>query len=118
MQDSSDGQYITQIILAVKGAFDAAWWPSVLTSLKTLKCPRNLYNFCVSYINERSTILLLNSSIEQRKISKGFPQGSASGPGFCNLQYHSLLNLEYTEGVYGGNKGIGPLIFNFSTRRR
>jgi hypothetical protein len=118
VQDSLDGQYVAQIILTVKGAFDAAWWPSILTSLKTLKCPRNLYNLFVSYINERSTILLLNSSIEQRKISKGCSQGSASGPGVCNLKYNSLLNLEFTEGVYGGSKGVGPLIFNYSTRRR
>ena len=40
---------------------------------------------------------IINSSIEQRKISKGCPQGSASGPGFWNLQYNSLLNLEYTK---------------------
>ena len=33
--------------------------------------------------------------MEQRKISKGCPQGSASGPGFWNLQYNSFLNLEY-----------------------
>ena len=56
-----------------------------------------LYNLCVSYFNERCALLLLNSSIEQRKISKGCPQGSASGPGFWNLQYNSLLNLEYTK---------------------
>ena len=33
--------------------------------------------------------------MKQRKISKGCPLGSASGPGFWNLQYNSLLNLEY-----------------------
>ena len=91
----NDGQYVALISLDVKGAFDAAWWPSILTSLKTLKCPRNLYNLCVSYFNERSATLILNCSMEQRKISKGCPQGSASGPGFLNFQYNSLLNLEY-----------------------
>jgi hypothetical protein len=39
--------------------------------------------------------LVLKSSTQQRKISKGCPQGSSSGPGFWNLQYNSLLNLEY-----------------------
>jgi hypothetical protein len=33
----------------------------------------------------------------QKKISKGFPQGSASGPGFWNLLYNFLLNIEYTK---------------------
>jgi hypothetical protein len=83
----NDGQYVALVSLDVKGAFDAAWRPSILTSLKILKCPRNLYNLCVSYFNERSAILLLNSSKEQRKISKGCPQGSASGLGFwkCSI---------------------------------
>jgi hypothetical protein len=87
VQDSlNDGQYVALISLDVKGAFDAVWWHSILITLKTLKCPRNLYNLCVSYFNNRSAILLLNSSMEQRKISKGCPQGSASGPGLWNLQ--------------------------------
>ena len=61
------------------------------------KRPRYLYNLCVSYFNGKRAILSLNSSIEQRKISKGCPQGSASGPSFWNVQYNSLLNLEYTK---------------------
>jgi hypothetical protein len=92
VQDSlNDGQYVALTSLDVKGAFDAAWWPSILNSPKTLKCPRNLYNLCDSYFNKRSTNLVLNSSIEQRKISTSFMQGSSSGPGFWNHQYNSLL---------------------------
>jgi len=48
----------------------------------------------VSYFNERKTVLTLNSRQQQRAISKGCPQGSASGPGFWNIQFNSLLNLE------------------------
>jgi len=96
VQDSlNEGQYVALISLHVKCGFDAAWWPSILTSLKTLKCPSNLYNLCVSYFNERSATLILNSTMEQREISKGCPQGFTSGPGFWNMQYNSLLNLEY-----------------------
>ena len=68
MQNSlHDGQYVTLIYLDVKGAFDEACWPSILTSPKTVKCRRNLCSLCVSYFNERSAIVLLNSSIEQEK---------------------------------------------------
>jgi hypothetical protein len=28
-------------------------------------------------------------------VSKGYPQGSCCGPGFGNIQYNLLLNLEY-----------------------
>ena len=98
VQDSiNDGQYVAVISLDVKGAFDAAWWPGILASLRNLRCPGNLYKLCVSYFNERTAFLTLNNSIVQRRTSKGCPQGSASGPGFWNLQYNSSLNLEYTK---------------------
>ena len=51
----------------------------------------------MSYINERTAFITKSNGIEQRKISKGCPQSSASGPGFWNIQYDSLLNLEYTK---------------------
>jgi len=35
-------QYVALISLNVKAAFDAAWWPGILFSLRTLKCQRNL----------------------------------------------------------------------------
>ena len=41
--------------------------------------------------------LTMNNSVVQKKISKGKPQGSASGPGVWNLLYNSLLNVEYTK---------------------
>ena len=88
------GQYVALISLDVRGAFDSAWWPGILFSLRTLKCPRNLYNLCGSYFSGRSAAIILNSRKEQRTISRGCPQGSASGPGFCNIQFNSLLQLE------------------------
>jgi len=65
----NDGQYVAVISLDVRGAFDAAWWPGILTSLRNLKCPRNLHKLCVSYFNEMTAFLTLNNGIVQ-KISK------------------------------------------------
>ena len=31
----------------------------------------------------------------EREVSKGCPQGSCCGPGLWNMQYNSLLNLEF-----------------------
>ena len=39
----NDGQYVAVISLDVKEAFDAAWWPGILVSLRNLRCPGNLY---------------------------------------------------------------------------
>ena len=93
----NDGQYVAVISLNVNGAFDAACWPGILASLRNLRCPGNLYRLCGSYFTERTSFLAMNNCIVQRKISKGCPQGSVSGPGFWNLLYNSLLNLEYTK---------------------
>ena len=98
VQDSiKDGQYVAVIGLDVKGAFDTAWWPGILASLRNLKCPGNLYRLNVSYLKDRTAFLTMNNGLVQRTISRGCPQGSASGPGFWSLQYKSLLNLEYTK---------------------
>jgi hypothetical protein len=83
-----EGQYVALISLDVKGAFDAAWWSGILFSLRTLKCPRNIYNLC-----DTQAALTLNSRKEQKTILEGFPQGSASGPGFWNIQFNSILQL-------------------------
>jgi hypothetical protein len=39
VHDSLNGQYVALISFDVKGAFDAAWWPSIVTSLDT-KMPK------------------------------------------------------------------------------
>jgi len=34
------GEFIVLVSLDVKGAFDAAWWPSFLNGLKACGCPK------------------------------------------------------------------------------
>jgi len=43
------GEIIVLISLDAKGAFDAAWWPSILNGLNAHNCPKNLYNLSKSY---------------------------------------------------------------------
>jgi len=35
-----EGHIAILVILDVKGAFDAAWWPSILNTLKEFNCPK------------------------------------------------------------------------------
>jgi hypothetical protein len=79
----------------VKGALDAAWWPGILHSLKVFNCPRNVYNLVRSYFSGRTATLHTKSLQIQRDVSKGCPQVSCCGPGFWNIKYNSLLNLNY-----------------------
>jgi hypothetical protein len=53
--------YVIMVSLDVQGAFDAAWWPSILCNLRALNCPRNLYNLARSYFSERVAILHNNT---------------------------------------------------------
>ena len=46
------GEIIALISLDVKGAFDAAWWPSILNGLKAYNCPKNLFNLSKSYFSQ------------------------------------------------------------------
>ena len=81
--------------LDVAGAFDSAWWPSILQGLKDLGCPRNLYNLSKGYFSHRTAEMATNSDCITR-VTKGCPQGSCCGPGFWNVLYNSLLKTELT----------------------
>ena len=76
------GEIIVLISLDVKGAFDAARWPSILNGLKAYNCPKNLYNLSKSYFSQRSAVLSFNNVSIQRTVTKGTPQGSCWGPGY------------------------------------
>ena len=84
------------ISLDVKGAFNAAWWPSILKSLLSLRCPKNLFNLTKQYFSGRTAIMESNKYKLVRKITKGCPQGSCCGPGYWNILYNSLLNTTVT----------------------
>jgi ribonuclease HI len=89
------GEIIAIIGLDVKGAFDAAFWPGILNELRTSGCPRNLYNLTNDYFNNRTATLSSNSIRVEKRVTRGCPQGSCSGPGYWNLQYNTLLNIEF-----------------------
>jgi hypothetical protein len=40
----SKGEITATVSLDVEGAFNSAWWHSVLKNLQQSGCPRNLYN--------------------------------------------------------------------------
>jgi len=82
--------------LDVQGAFDAAWWPSIIQGLKDSGCPRNLYNLSKGYFNQIIAVMSTNSVSIVRNVTKGIPQESCCGPGLWNLFYNSLLKLELT----------------------
>ena len=85
------------VSLDVAGAFNSAWWPSILKGLNDYGCPRNLQILTKSYLSKRLATLQTNNTSLEAEITKGCPQGSCSGPGLWNIQYNSLLNIGYTD---------------------
>jgi hypothetical protein len=71
--------------LDVKGAFDAAFWPSILHGLKELSCLRNMYNLSEGYFSHRIAVMTTNNISIKRRVTKDCPQGSCCVPSFWNL---------------------------------
>jgi hypothetical protein len=83
------------VSLDVKGAFDAAWWPSILKQLRELKCPKNFYILSAYYFSNRKATLSINNYKMEKEVHKGCSQGSCCAPGYWNIMYNSLLSLKF-----------------------
>jgi hypothetical protein len=89
------GGVVILVSLDVYGAFDWAWWPAILQGLREAKCPRNIYYLAQDYLKERKAIITINSFNMGKNMTRGCSQGSFCGPSFWNIQYDSVLNLQY-----------------------
>ena len=96
-QSIREKKCVTMVSLDVRGAFDAAWWPSILKNLKEMKCPKNLFKLTQSYFSDRYATLQTNTHKVIKQVNKGCPQGSCCGPGFWNVMYNSLLNQNFSK---------------------
>jgi len=65
---------ISVVSLDVRGALDAAWWPSILLNLKELKCPKNLFNLSRSYFSNRTASLCGNTLKLEKPETMGCPR--------------------------------------------
>jgi hypothetical protein len=83
------GEVIVLVSLDIKGAFDAAWWPSILNGLRACDCPKNLYDLTKSYLSQHTTTLSTNNVRLERGKQK-VPQGSCCGPGLWRI-YSTIL---------------------------
>jgi hypothetical protein len=97
----SDGLAARDVIVLVsrdvKGAFDAALWPAILKGMRACECPNNLFNLAGSYFTQRSAYLTTNNYRIQREVSKRCHEGSCCGPGLWDIQYNTILNLNFTK---------------------
>ena len=50
-----------------------------------------------NYLSQRTAVMTTNTLQAVREVSEGCPQGYCCGTGLWNIQYNSLLNLEFRE---------------------
>lgn len=83
----------------ISGAFNSCWWPKILHQLMVKKCPKNLFETVRTYFSKRKAKLWYSGLELERELSLGCPQGSASGPGFWNIGYDDIFDLNLNEDI-------------------
>jgi hypothetical protein len=63
---------------------DSAWHPGILARLWKLKCPPNIYSMVRDFLSDRLAHVTLEYSFSSKRVTKGCPQGSVSGPTLWN----------------------------------
>ena len=72
-ENLNKNRYMVLVSLDIQGAFDSAWWPAIMQSLRNFQCPKNLYKLADSYFNQRTATLAVNNIKVDKKVSKGCP---------------------------------------------
>jgi hypothetical protein len=57
------------VYLDVEGAFNSAWWPSILNSLNDSRCPKNLQNMTKSYLSDATNQHHQNRGRNHKRLS-------------------------------------------------
>ena len=87
------GQKCCLLALDIAGAFDNAWHPGILARLRKLNCPPNIYCLIRDFLGDRMAHIKLGNSTCSKRVTKGCPQGSVSGPTIWNLVISDLIEL-------------------------
>jgi hypothetical protein len=66
------------------------------SGLREAECLRNLYQPTQDYFKDRRAVMMVNSRKIEKSVTKGCPQASCCGPRLWNIQYNSLLNIQFT----------------------
>jgi hypothetical protein len=68
-----------------------------ITETERNKCPKNLYYLTQDYLKQETAVMTLNNYNTEKNVTRGCPQGSCCRPGLWNIQYATLLNIQYKQ---------------------
>lgn len=98
----SKGRKVVWISIDFKSAFDLAWWPAVLVSLRRYGIGGVLYEMIKSFLSDRcATVQLYGGTRAAKWLERSCPQGSILGPLLWNLILDEFLqtNCSYVDKV-------------------
>ena len=85
------------LALDIAGAFDNAWHnPGILARLWKLKCLPNIYSMVRDFLSDRTAHVTVGNSSSFKRVTKGCPQGSVSGPTLWNIIISDLIAMHQT----------------------
>lgn len=94
----SNNEHVIVASLDIKSAFDNAWWPAIFHRLRTIDCPKNIYNILLSYITNRKVQINFADVSVNKITTRGCVQGSVCGPTLWNLILDDLLYSKLPDG--------------------
>ncbi|KAK9296728.1 hypothetical protein QLX08_009342 [Tetragonisca angustula] len=77
---AANSKYAIGLLFNISGAFDNVWWPSILASLKTRNCPRNLYSLIGSYLTDRKAKIVGATRSAEKKSQSGARRAQSWDP--------------------------------------
>ena len=79
----------------VQRAYDSVWHGRLLQKLSNIGLSGNLYNFCKSFLSDRSFRVKSGDAVSQpRTVDMGVPQGSIIAPIFFNIMLSDITQVK------------------------
>lgn len=99
-------KYALGLFLDISGAFDNLWWVSIMSNLRRIRCPANLYLLLRDYLSERKAIIKDQLGCVEKTITRGAPQGSVLGPTMWNIVFDTSMMDGIIEVAFADDKAI------------
>jgi hypothetical protein len=80
----------------IAGVYDNAWHPGILARIWKLNFPPNIYGLVRDFLSDRTAHVTLGNSVSSKRVTKGCPQGSVSGPTLWNIVINDLIALLFS----------------------
>jgi ribonuclease HI len=97
-------EFFVVISLDIKGAYNNAWWPTILAELHRAhereECPTNLYRLVRDFLANRKVEITYADATVEKILSRGCPQGSVLAPFLWSLALEPLLRILKAQNIF------------------